>query len=94
MLLTDKAYKAKFGGKLHSQACCLYNHSIGLRELVFRKKYLNMDSIAHELTHAYLSYRYTQSMTYSQVEEAVCEEMGKNLQRMANIAKRIYRELR
>jgi hypothetical protein len=73
------------------EGVCHYNHSIGYRTINFKTHNLNKDTIAHELFHAYFSYKETRGKTYAQVEEIACEEVGKRYKRIYQLTNKIYK---
>lgn len=72
---------------------CDYNHRTGMRNLLFRGPKVSKDTIAHELCHAYLSYRDMSRCSVEDVEEHVCETIGKKYKILFELTNYIYNKI-
>jgi len=73
---------------------CVYQHNINYRTINFRGPKVSRDTIAHELTHAFLSYKYFGNCKAATIEERVCEATGKSYKRLYQLTEFIYATLR
>lgn len=79
---------AKFFGE-DSEAVTVYDHGLGIFNIVFSARSLKRSTVAHELVHAFRSYQYTDSagLNEDQHEEVMCDLIayrGQALQRLTN----------
>lgn len=70
-----------------------YHHNKKLRTMTFCYRHRDIDTIVHEVTHAYLSYFDFSQMSYGAIEEKFCEILGKKLRHIAKVSKTIRRRL-
>lgn len=90
-IFNPKDFNAQYGA---CDAITEYKHKSGLRLLSFQGRKVSKDTIAHELTHAYLSYKDFSRKSYGQIEEETCEVMGKHHKHLYRLVGRIYKEVR
>lgn len=88
--------------KLHGEGCLgitVYDHALHSRELHFISNQLTKNTIAHELTHAYLSHysfkaKNNKRKSDSRIEEDFCELIGGVNRRIHELTEEIYKEFK
>ncbi len=70
-----------------------YDHKKGLRRISFKKHKISKDTVAHELMHAYLSYKDYSKYSYGKIEESICEVIGKKHKPLYHITNRLFSRL-
>lgn len=63
------------------------------RTINFRGPKVSKDTIAHELMHAFLSYRRFTTKSWNRMEENYCEVIGKHYDRLYKLTNKIYNKL-
>lgn len=89
-LYPNRVFKSLFKGCL---AITEYHHRKKLRTINFCYKHRDIDTIIHEVTHAYLSYTDFSQMSYGQIEEVFCEILGKRIQSILKVSRSLKRRL-
>jgi len=97
---TVRLFSAKAFEKYIGSDCvgiCQYEHRKNKRQfrtISFQGPRVCRDTIAHELTHAMLSYRDFSKSSPNSIEERVCEATGKHYKRLYKLTEMIYRRFR
>lgn len=81
-----KLYKNNLG-------ICEYSHKQNDLSISFRGPNVSKDTIAHELMHAYLSYRDFSKNSSHTIEERVCEDIGRYYGKIYLITEKLYAKL-
>lgn len=76
-----------------STAAAVYNHAKKYRTIWFIKGNASLNTIIHELCHAFLSYKDFTGKSYGRVEEDICEVMGAKLPIIHRLANHIKSKL-
>lgn len=90
--LPRKAYYSKYPNHCHTAALTVYNHDHAIREINFCGR-PSFSTIKHEVMHAFLSTRNFSGVSYGEIEEQVCDEVGYNLERIQKVSNSIYNEV-
>lgn len=77
-----------------ADAVTVYDHTKRVREFYFTKTALSKNTVAHEITHAYLSHIVYSDVSKSEFEELFCETVGKNYNRIKHLTEEIYRKIK
>jgi len=87
-LYTKANFNKKWPGDV---GICRYDHKTNkYRELCFAGPTVSADTVAHELWHAYMSYKEYSHLTPAKLEEAVCELIGKKYKTLNNLTDKIF----
>lgn len=87
-ILKTKEYEERYPDHTHTLALTVYNHERNIRYINFCGK-PSYSTIKHEVMHAFLSDRNFRDVSYGEIEEQVCDEVGENLERIERVAKKI-----
>lgn len=92
-LLSTKEFRERYGKG--TMGITEYSHRAKppQRDITFQPNHKDKDTIMHEVLHAYLSYRDTSSMSYGQIEEAMCEFLPKNHHYIKRVVDNIIKKL-
>jgi hypothetical protein len=92
-MLTKSDYQKAIGKG--SEAITMYNHKSGSRAIIFRDDYTGLDTIIHEVTHAYFSYQFLGSarIKIEQAEEIFCDFLANRIEQIRNTSRHIYSKL-
>ena len=90
-LYTFADFTLKYGA---CQGICEYSHITKDLVISFRGPKVSMDTVAHELMHAYMSHHNLSRCKPDTIEEKVCEIMGKHYRRIFWLTNYIHKRLK
>lgn len=93
-LLRTRTFNEKFSKKMW--AVTVYDHSKRKpsREIFFKPRCTDRNTVMHEVIHAYFSYIETSRKSYGEMEEIFCEFLPKYLNRIVNTSRKVMAGLK